>query len=95
MVEGGAAHGLEQLCALLGRPPSFPFSHEKGKAGGASPPPFLPKGWPARKRGAPAPCGLVSLPPMAHKAHIFPRGVPVTPPVLRYVPDTLRNPSGV
>ena len=29
-------------------------------------------------RGAPAPCGLVSLPPMAHQAHIFPRGVPVT-----------------
>ena len=29
--------------------------------------------------GAPAPCGLVSLPPMAHMAHIFPRGVPVTP----------------
>ena len=45
--------------------------------------------------GAPAPCGLVSLPPTAHMAHIFPRGVPVTPPVLRYVPDTLRNPSGV
>ena len=36
--------------------------------------------------GAPAPCGLVSLPPMAHKAHIFPRGVPVTPPVLRMYP---------
>src|SRR5215216_7216751 len=32
---------------------------------------------------------------MAHMAHIFPRGVPVTPPVLRYVPDTLRNTSGV
>ena len=45
--------------------------------------------------GAPTPCGLVSLPPMAHMDHIFPRGVPVTPPVLRYVPDTLRNPSGV
>ena len=28
--------------------------------------------------GAPSPCGLVSLPPMAHKTHIFPRGVPVT-----------------
>ena len=45
--------------------------------------------------GAPAPCGLVSPPPMAHMAHIFPRGVPVTPPVLRYVPDTFRNPSRV
>src|SRR5215216_4499408 len=32
---------------------------------------------------------------MAHMAHIFPREVPITPPVLRYVPDTFRNPSGV
>ena len=45
--------------------------------------------------GVPAACGLVSPPPMAHMAHIFPRGVPVTPLVLRYVSDTLWNPSGV
>ena len=45
--------------------------------------------------GVPAPCGLVSLPPMSHMAHIFHQGVSVTPPVLRYVPDTLRNPSSI
>ena len=45
--------------------------------------------------GTPASCGLVSLPHMAHMAHIFHREIPVTPPVLRYVLDTLRNPSDV
>ena len=43
--------------------------------------------------GAPPLCGLVCLPPIAHMAHIFPRGVPATPLVLRYVPDTFRNTS--
>ena len=39
--------------------------------------------------GAPAPCGLVSLPPMAHKAHIFPRGVPVTSRYSGKMPESL------
>ena len=39
--------------------------------------------------GAPAPCGLVSLPPMAHKAHIFPRGVLVTSRYSRKMPESL------
>ena len=73
-VEGNMGH-LGQYGS--GTPP-FPFSHQGGKAGRGGAPPFLPLGPSARERGAPAPYGLVCLPPMAHKAHIFPRGVPVT-----------------
>ena len=41
--------------------------------------------------GAPAPCGLVSLPRMAHKAHILPRGVSITSRYSGKMPESLRT----
>ena len=59
------------------------------RKGGVAPPSLNQFGLPpCGGGGGLVPCGQGSLPPMAH---IFPPGVPVTPPVLWYVPDTLRT----
>ena len=50
---------------------------EERRKGGVHPPNLLQFGL-LPKGGAPAPCGLVCFPLMAHKAHNFSRGVPVT-----------------
>ena len=73
--------------------PPFPFSHERERLEGLALPLFLPKGWPARERGAPAPCGLVypSLRPLSPSLC---RGCPEPLSVTLYVPGTLRNTSG-
>ena len=46
---------------------------------------LLPKG------GAPSPCGLVCFLLMAHKAHNFSRGVPVTSRYSRKMPEPLKT----
>ena len=50
---------------------------EREKERGAAPPPLCPIRTLHGGR-APPPCGLPCLSPMAHVAHYFPRGVPVT-----------------
>ena len=55
--------------------------------GGAPPPPLVQFGLP----WGGTPCGLPPLSPMAHKAHYFPRGIPVTPRYSGKIPEPLET----
>ena len=77
---GGIPLGLLVLFAPL---PSIEGGKGEGKGegegkGGRAPSP-CPIQTPQWGEGAPPHFGLPSLSPMAHVAHYFPRGVPVTP----------------